>query len=232
MPNRIARAALATLIVSSSVIPFPGLTNPASAATLIVNSTGDASDVTPGDGICDTGSTNSESNTECTLRAAIEKANTLAGTDSVAFSIRITEAGYRASPLSYTLSPTSSLPGINETLILDATTQPYYPSTPIIVLDGSGAGVTSGLKLMASNTVVRGLVINSWGGDGIEIISDGNTIPRNYVGTDVLGTTELPNAVQVIRTVDVLAPFESRSDSGLRRNNDRRRHCGAIEAAG
>ncbi|MEZ5227843.1 MAG: right-handed parallel beta-helix repeat-containing protein [Acidimicrobiales bacterium] len=44
-------------------------------AVAVVNSVGDAPDLTPGDGNCDTGSTVGAGDPECTLRAAIEEAN-------------------------------------------------------------------------------------------------------------------------------------------------------------
>ena len=48
----------------------------ASAAGLAtVNSTSDAPDNNPGDGVCDTGQNNAAGAAECTLRAAIEEAN-------------------------------------------------------------------------------------------------------------------------------------------------------------
>ena len=49
----------------------------AEAATFTVDSTADAGDEAPGDGVCLT------SDGECTLRAAIQEANALAGTDSI-----------------------------------------------------------------------------------------------------------------------------------------------------
>jgi uncharacterized delta-60 repeat protein/CSLREA domain-containing protein len=58
-----------------------------------VNSTGDASDASPGDGVCDTGGTNSEGDPECTLRAAIEEANALGG-GSVNFGIPNSDPGH------------------------------------------------------------------------------------------------------------------------------------------
>ncbi len=74
---------------------------PASAS--VINSTGDASDNNAGDGSCDTGGTNSQSNTECTLRAAIQEANAYARLDTITFNMPTTEPGYNASPLSYTI---------------------------------------------------------------------------------------------------------------------------------
>src|SRR5690349_19173169 len=49
----------------------------ASAATFTVNSNSDAVDATPGDGICKTAAST------CTLRAAIQESNKLAGADTV-----------------------------------------------------------------------------------------------------------------------------------------------------
>ncbi|HYV66156.1 MAG TPA: CSLREA domain-containing protein, partial [Myxococcales bacterium] len=49
----------------------------ARAATFTVNSTADAVDVSPGDGVCAT------ADGSCTLRAAIQEANALAGADTV-----------------------------------------------------------------------------------------------------------------------------------------------------
>jgi CSLREA domain-containing protein len=52
---------------------------PAGAATFTVDTTGDAVDVTPGDGLCATAAG------ECTLRAAIQEANASPGRDAVQF---------------------------------------------------------------------------------------------------------------------------------------------------
>ncbi len=53
------------------------LTSNAYASTFTVNTTTDAVDATPGDGICGDG------NGQCTLRAAITEANLLAGEDEI-----------------------------------------------------------------------------------------------------------------------------------------------------
>src|SRR3954466_13176082 len=63
---------------------------PAQAATFTVNSTGDASDAKPGSGICGTlpGAMKTDPDTgPCTLRAAIQEANALAGTDIIQFNL-------------------------------------------------------------------------------------------------------------------------------------------------
>lgn len=53
---------------------------PGHAATFIVNSTADTSDDNPGNGIC------ADADGDCTLRAAIQEANALAGNDSIVLS--------------------------------------------------------------------------------------------------------------------------------------------------
>jgi large repetitive protein len=53
------------------------------AATFIVNSTADRVDNNPGDGKCDTGQSIPQGKPECTLRAAIQETNALAGADTI-----------------------------------------------------------------------------------------------------------------------------------------------------
>src|SRR5262245_10633664 len=56
----------------------------AQAATFTVNSPSDANGAAPlDDGICATAYTNGVANGVCTLRAAIQEANTLSGTDQI-----------------------------------------------------------------------------------------------------------------------------------------------------
>ncbi len=55
------------------------VSTPARAATITVNSTADGADFSPGDGIC----TTVRSGTVCTLRAAIQQANAVAGADTI-----------------------------------------------------------------------------------------------------------------------------------------------------
>ncbi len=68
--------------ISLSIVPFMFSCLNASlvfADTWTVDSTGDSSDATPGDGSC------ADSGSQCTLRAAIEEANALAGNDTIQF---------------------------------------------------------------------------------------------------------------------------------------------------
>ena len=83
-----------------------GLSPPARAATFSVDSTADAPDVNPGDGIC------ADSAGRCTLRAAIMEANAIGGTNTVDLSL-ISDP---STPIIL------DIPGTDETVTGDATT--------------------------------------------------------------------------------------------------------------
>src|ERR1044071_2859000 len=117
------------------------------------------------------------------LRQAILDANSNDGTDMINFHIG---TGAR------TISPLSPLPSIVGRVTIDGTTQPGYPGTPIIEIEGSQAGTASGLIIFAGFSTIRGLVINRFSGDGISMADgSGNTIENNYIGVDVTGGIDL-----------------------------------------
>src|SRR5262245_46884174 len=95
------------------------------------------------------------------LRAAILAANGHPGPDTIGF----TSAGAGV----HTISPTSALPTIPDTLVVAGNTQPGFAGSPLIELNGTTAGAgASGLVLnaAAAGSVVRGLTINRFAGDG------------------------------------------------------------------
>ena len=152
--------------------------NSLKAATFTVDSTTDAVDASPGNGVCAT------SGAVCTLRAAIQENNALAGADTVAFNI----AG--AGP--HTIQPTSALPSISESVIIDGTTEPDFTGTPIIELDGLFAGATAhGLVIGATGggSTIRGLVVQHFVNNGILLLGGSNVIAGNYLGIGADGTT-------------------------------------------
>ena len=166
----------------------------------VVNSTGDSSDDSLGDGVCDTGAMVGD-DAECTLRAAIQEANATAnspgGPDRIHFDI----AG--AGP--HTIQPASSLPTIADAVVIDGTSEPDFAGTPVVELDGTSAGATSGLELGAgaAGSTIRGLAINRFGYEGIDIIGGGNnTIQGNYLGTDVAGAVDQGNGYHGIWVSD------------------------------
>lgn len=195
--NVISRTRLAALIVLIAVVNVVCLNN-AAAATFTVNSTGDAADLSLVDGVCNTGATNSQGAAECTLRAAIQQANNLVDSDTINFNIPITEAGYSAAPLSYTIQPAAALPIVAAQLNIDGSSQPDFPGTPIIVVDGGppvapSNGIVVGTT--ATDSTLRSLVVIRFNDNGILLLSDGNLVAGNYVGIAADGLTVAPNNV-------------------------------------
>ena len=78
------------------------------------------------------------------LREAITNSNLTGGVDTISFNIPGTGP--------HTIAPLSGLPSITDPVILDGTTQPGYVDTPIIELDGTGAGNVFGLNIQAGNS--------------------------------------------------------------------------------
>jgi hypothetical protein len=63
----------------------------------------------------------------------------------------------------------------------------------------SGAGAANGLKILADNSTVEGLVINNWE-NGVFLATDatGITVQGNFIGTDASGTDPLGNNIGVV----------------------------------
>jgi len=122
------------------------------------------------------------------LRQAILDANGNPGADAINFSI--------GGPAPHTINLLSALPAITETVTINGTSQPDFAGTPVIELNGSGAGgAADGLTVNASNSAVRGLVINRFNGNGIVINANANAIEGNFIGTNAAGTVALGNGL-------------------------------------
>jgi CSLREA domain-containing protein len=176
------------------------------AATFTVNSANDFDD-----GVCNA--------VHCSLREAIFAANALAGTDTIRFII----AGAGAK----TIHPLTVLPTITDPVVIDGTTQPGFSGTPIIELEGSGAGSgANGLWITGGGSTVTGLVINRFvpafpavGGNGILIEGGGNNVIRgNYIGTNLAGTAALANGVDGVAIVGSAGNVIGRTDLAFRTN--------------
>ncbi|MCA9064741.1 MAG: right-handed parallel beta-helix repeat-containing protein, partial [Planctomycetaceae bacterium] len=143
------------------------------------------------------------------LREALLAANNTANTygiDRIHFDISTSDVGYvdptPGAPGSgdeyWSITTGAALPDISDAVVLDATTQSGYVSSPVIELNGTSAGAVSGLHLIggADGSVVRGFAINRFGVDGIRINSGARaiTVAGNYLGTDVTGTMDLGNS--------------------------------------
>ncbi len=188
--TRLAAAGLLSMLMASTgAVAIPG-TVAAGGSVFRVNATGDAKDANLGDGICDT--TRSPATTKCTLRAAIENANS--DPDASLIRFKITSG---SSPVK-TIRPNSALPTITQPLTIDGytqagaavnTTAPGTNAVLRIELDGrfiSGAGLTA-----TAPVTIRGLAIY-WFGRGIQLSagSDGSHIMGNFIGTDASGTQD------------------------------------------
>jgi len=129
------------------------------------------------------------------LREAINCANMHPGLDTISF--QIPGSGL------HTINVLSPLPTVTDIVIIDGTTQSGFNPlncVPIIELNGSGAGgAANGLKIVAGNSVVRGLVINRFSLSGIELATIGsNVVAGNYIGTNTSGTVDLGNTMNGI----------------------------------
>lgn len=125
--------------------------------------------------------TNTNDSGAGSLRQAITDANSNAGSDLITFSIP--GSGIQ------TITPLSPLPGITGAVTIDGTTQTPGSLTPQIEIAGNSAGALStGFAISGGGTTVRGLVINRFDGDGINLSGSGYIIEGNYIGTNATGT--------------------------------------------
>jgi titin len=101
----------------------------------------------------------------------------------------------------HTIAPTSALPLVfNVPALIDGASQPGFlqANAPQIVLDGTNAGAnTDGLTLATSGATVRGLAIDHFSHDGINVLFGPNVIVSNYIGTDATGTLAAGNSTGV-----------------------------------
>jgi len=133
------------------------------------------------------------------LRYAMTYANSTGGTDIITFNI----PGYGP----FTIQPHTALPTITDPVIIDGYSQPGASATsPILLIeiDGTIAGTGSnGLTIRGGNCTVKGLVINRFAGDGIQITNyGGNIILGNYIGVDVMGESPEGNSGNGIEIIN------------------------------
>ena len=88
------------------------------------------------------------------LRVAISNANFSAGSDLINFAIPGTGP--------FTINLATVLPSLVEPVTIDGTTQAGYVDKPLVALDGvTAAGHGSGIFILTSNSVVRGLSLRA-----------------------------------------------------------------------
>jgi CSLREA domain-containing protein len=155
--------------------------------SFVVNSTADTADATL-DGTCAT------SAGVCTLRAALQEANSRAGHDTIEFNI--SGSGARR------IAPTSQLPRLTDAAgaTIDGYTQPgssvnthATASNAVIRIELQGPGRTSGIDgidLRSPSNVVRGLAVWNFR-QQIRLFgtsSSDNEVLGNFIGTNSTGT--------------------------------------------
>jgi hypothetical protein len=125
------------------------------------------------------------------LRYCINASNNNPGPGTNTISFDIPGSGTQ------TIQLLSTLPSITNPVVIDGTTQPGYSGTPLIEVNGFGAGSgANGLSITAGNSTVRGLVIDQFGQNGILLSGGGgDVIAGNYIGTDVSGSLNRGNGL-------------------------------------
>ena len=150
------------------------------------------------------------------LRQALTNAETLGGDASLAVSGRtaavehvvfmisngVATAGLRSTNTAFSggiasIAPASTLPTLANPIVIDAQQQPGWTATPVVELNGSGAGAsTNGLTLNGAGSTVRGLAINRYTLNGITTVSGtGLVIEGNHIGTNAAGTAASANTL-------------------------------------
>lgn len=157
--------------------------------TYTVTSTSDGIDAAPGDANCET------SNGECTFRAAIEEANQSTAVDTIEF-------GDLSAEGSAVIFPDTPLPNVNETTVIDGTTEPSHTAGegPVVALDGASISESGSNGLVfygedASASRLKALAIINFSGEGIQIQRGAQevTIEECYIGVRPDGTTAAGN---------------------------------------
>jgi CSLREA domain-containing protein len=145
----------------------------ARAATFVVNAAGDAADANPADGVCATAAAT------CTLRAALQTANVIAGADTIQFAVPGGVVSV-AAPLPIALQPTT----------IDGSTQ----SGGRVVIDGFGTEAGTPGLVLTGGAVVQAVAITRFGGPGLRLIGAGGSMVTNtFVGVGANGVTPAGN---------------------------------------
>lgn len=147
-----------------------------SPGSIFVNNNGDATDATPGDGVCETATGNGT----CTLRAAVVEANAAAGVDIITFDPAITLIQVNGqipitSAMTIIGNPPSS-PTIQNTAPVGTTSRVFNISNVVVNLHqlaitggnvtGSGGGILNAGTLTITSCVIEGNNANGAGGTG------------------------------------------------------------------
>lgn len=169
--------------------PPPATETLAPESTFTVNSSGNQSDLIPGDTLCLTAALT------CTLRAAVQEANALDGADTILFDIRNSNG---SCPSIVTITPTSEFiidAADNSGITINGYSQcNASPNANLlegnanikIEIRGTNTEFVFGLHILSPHNVITGLAVYNWHRQ-IELLgnrSRDNTIQGNFIGTN------------------------------------------------
>ncbi|HYM14148.1 MAG TPA: right-handed parallel beta-helix repeat-containing protein, partial [Dehalococcoidia bacterium] len=124
--------------------------------------------------------TNADSGAGSLRQAILDSNATTPGPNAIRFNIA--PGGLQ------TIALASPLPPLTVAAVIDGTTQPGFTASPIIVLDGAGAGAgADGLVIGAGGSTVHGLSVKGSSGNGVVLTSNGNAVTGNYLAVAAPG---------------------------------------------
>jgi uncharacterized repeat protein (TIGR01451 family) len=170
MGMRLNSDALSDLVVLKSDSSSPTVMTTSPAAIITVINTNDSG----------TGS----------LRQAIINANSAGFPGADLINFNIPGAGTQ------TIAPLTPLPALTGPVTIDGSTQSPGSATPPIELAGTNlpvGGLSNGLSVSASNSIVRGLVINRFDSVGVGLSGSNTIVDGSFIGTNAAGTAGQPN---------------------------------------
>lgn len=170
-------------VLTLSLLMVGALATPGRAAgtTFTVNTTADGADLTPGDGICATGSAT------CSLRAALQEANAFAGSDTV----QLPNGNFGL-----------SLGGLSITTTIDLRGE---GPTRTIITQGSADTAILSIQIGASGSRVEGLTLQGVHGNvcGAMVINDDSTLEGVRFSGNSTTCSSFNSAVLVADAVDI-----------------------------
>jgi CSLREA domain-containing protein len=176
----------------------------ASAATLVVNGTADASPPDTGDGICSLREAMQSIINAANFGNCLNSGGAYGTADTINFNI--TGAGV------HTIYAAATLPVITKPMLIDGYSQPGSSANTLAVgnnaqmkIEINGTGMTPAFsdlfQLQSNSTVIKGLVVNHVDGQNVNITPVGvaNAISGNWFGVDATGSTFLGGSQTTIR---------------------------------
>jgi uncharacterized repeat protein (TIGR01451 family) len=86
----------------------------------------------------------------------------------------------------FVIAPVTELPALTANATIDATTQPGYAGSPLVVLDGANVRL-NGFSLSTSGATIRGFAIGRFMNAGITATGNSNTIEGSWIGLNAAG---------------------------------------------